>query len=114
MSAWAKDHDPQALAAVLRTTLAGRRGVKERRMFGGVCFLLRGNMLCGSGGPGYMFRVGKAAHAGALKRKGASEMTIRGKVFEGLVWVDPGACKGAALKRWIALADRYLGALPAK
>lgn len=114
MSAWAKEHDPQALAGVLRTALAGRRGVKEKRMFGGVCFLLRGNMLCGSGGPGFMFRVGKEAHAAALKRKGASEMTIRGRVFEGFVWVDPAACKGSALKGLVALAERHAGRLPEK
>ncbi len=114
MTRWAKKFDAEALAARLRKAFAARRQVTEKRMFGGVCFLLRGNMLCGSGGPGYMFRVGKERHASALRRKGASEMKIKGRSFEGFVWVDPAACTGRAMRGWIAAAENYVGKLPAK
>ncbi len=83
-------------------------------MFGGVCFLLRGNMLCGTGKTDFMFRVGKEQDAAALARKGARPMDITGKVMKGFVWVDPGQCDGRALARWIAMAEGYVGKLPAK
>jgi hypothetical protein len=114
MTRWAKTHDAQVLAARLRAVFRGRRAIAEKRMFGGVCFLLRGNMLCGTGGPGFMFRVGKDQHRKALARKGASAMELDGRRFEGFVWVDPAACGARALKSWLALAERYVGRLPAK
>ena len=104
----------EALAVRLRKALAGTRGVTEKRMFGGACFLLHGNMLCGTGQEKFMFRVGKDQDATALARRGAKPMDITGKVMKGFVWVDPGACDGRTLKRWIALAENYVGMLPAK
>ena len=104
----------EALADRLREVFAGRRNISEKRMFGGVCFLLRGNMLCGTGKTDFMFRVGKAQDAEALSRKGARPMDITGKVMKGFVWVDPGACDARGLKRWIDLAADYVGKLPAK
>jgi TfoX N-terminal domain len=104
----------EALAARLRKAFAGRRNIAEKKMFGGVCLLLRGNMLCGMGKDKYMFRVGKAQDAAALKRPGAKPMDITGRVMPGFVWVDPKRCDARALKGWIAMAEAYVGALPAK
>jgi TfoX/Sxy family transcriptional regulator of competence genes len=103
-----------ALAGRLRSALEQTRGVTEKRMFGGVCFLLRGNMLCGTGKEDFMFRVGKEQDARALARPGARPMDITGKVMKGFVWVDPKRCDARALKGWIALAASYVGKLPAK
>jgi len=83
-------------------------------MFGGVCFLLRGNMLCGTGKTDFMFRVGKEQDAAAMSRKGARPMDITGRVMKGFVWVDPSSCDVRGLKRWIDLATAYVGKLPAK
>ena len=66
----------EALAERLRGALAKRRGVTEKRMFGGVCFLLNGNMICGSTKSDFMFRVGRAKEAEALARKGARPMDL--------------------------------------
>src|SRR3989338_371519 len=104
----------EALADRVREVFAGRRNISEKRMFGGVCFLLRGNMLCGTGKADFMFRVGKAQDAEALSRKGARPMDITGKVMKGFVWVDPGACDARGLKRWIDLAESYVGKLPTR
>jgi hypothetical protein len=98
----------------LRKILARRRGITEKRMFGGVCFLLREHMLCATGKTGFMFRVGKAQHASALRRRGATPVVMNGREFEGFVWVDPGACDARALKSWIVLAEDYVSALPPK
>jgi len=83
-------------------------------MFGGMCFLLRGNMLCGTGKTDFMFRVGKAQDAEALATPGARPMDFTGRKFPGFVWVDPQSCDGRALKRWVALAEKYVAALPPK
>jgi TfoX/Sxy family transcriptional regulator of competence genes len=114
MAGWAKKHDPEALAVRLRRALSSRSGVTEKRMFGGICFLHRGNMLCGSGGPGFMFRVGKEQDRAALARPGASPMRISGRRFEGFVWVEPQACDARALKRWVAMSEEYVSTLPRK
>jgi len=102
------------LAARLRKALSRRRGISEKRMFGGVCFILRGNMLCGTCKTDFMFRVGKEQDAEAMSRKGARRMDITGKVMKGFVWVDPKACDARGLARWIRLAETYVGSLPAK
>lgn len=112
--AWTGKHDAAALAGRMRKILAGRRGITEKRMFGGVCFLLRSQMLCGTGKQGFMFRVGRAQHARAVARRGASPVAMKGREFEGFVWVDPGACDARALKSWIVLAQNYVSALPPK
>jgi len=98
----------------VRAALAGKRAITEKKMFGGTCFLLREHMLCGTGKQGFMFRVGKPQYAKALARRGATPVVFNGREFEGFVWVDPQTCNARALKRWIALAQDYVGALPPK
>jgi TfoX/Sxy family transcriptional regulator of competence genes len=107
-------HDGTELAARVRSVLSRRRAITEKRMFGGICFLLREHMLCGTAKRGFMFRVGKAQHASALKRRGATPVVLNGREFEGFVWVDPAACDARALRRWIVLAADYVSALPRK
>ncbi len=107
-------HDPGALAQRLRRVFTKRRGMTEKAMFGGICFLLRGNMLCGTAKQGFMFRVGKDQDAAALQRPGARPMDFTGRRMAGFVWVDPADCDARALKGWIALAERYVAALPRK
>ena len=58
-------HDPH-LADRMRAALQRRAGITERKMFGGYCWMLNGNMLCGVEVGRFMFRVGKALEADAL------------------------------------------------
>ena len=104
----------EKLAARLRAALARKKGVTEKRMFGGVCFLLGGNMLAGTGSGNFMFRVGKEAHAKAVKRPGARPMVMNGRRMEGFIWVDPGKCDAARLKSWLGLSSSYVSSLPPK
>jgi TfoX/Sxy family transcriptional regulator of competence genes len=104
----------EALAARLRRALAKRRGVTEKRMFGGVCFLLRGNMICGVSKTDFMFRVGADQDGEALSRKGARPMDFTGRPMRGFVWVSPDSCDARGLSRWVALAQAHVAALPAK
>lgn len=102
----------RALVERMRAPLAGRRDITEKAMFGGVCFMLRGNMLCASGSGGFMFRVGTEQEAEALARPGVRRVEMGGRQFRGFVWVDPKRCRD--LPGWIALAEKHVGALPPK
>lgn len=105
--------DPH-LADLMRMALHKRPGVLEKKMFGGYCWMLRGNMLCGVEAGRYMFRVGKELEPEALKRPGARKMDITGKPMTGFVWVDADAALETGLSDWIAFATRYVGGLPPK
>jgi len=104
----------EKLALRLRHALADYPGVSETRMFGGLCYMLNGNMLCGIARDQLMFRVGKDQHTAALARPGARPMDITGRPMNGFVFVDPRQCDARRLKSWIVLADNYVGALPVK
>jgi TfoX/Sxy family transcriptional regulator of competence genes len=106
-------HDPH-LADRMRAALQRRAGITERKMFGGYCWMLNGNMLCGVEVGRFMFRVGKALEAYALARPGASPMDITGRPMKGFVWVRAEEAEDKALQGWIDLAARYVGAMPAK
>ena len=106
-------YDPE-LAQRLRTALQSRPGMAEKKMFGGYCWMLHGNMLCGVEVGRFMFRVGAAQEAEALARPGASPMDITGKPMKGFVWVDAREASGAKLNGWIDLATRFVGGLPPK
>lgn len=104
----------ETIAERLRDVLRQRVEIREQRMFGGLCFMLNGNMLCGVHRETLMFRVGKEQEATALARPGARPMDITGRPMAGFVLVDPKACDKNALRTWVALAENYAGTLPHK
>ena len=106
-------HDPH-LADMLRGALAGRPGVTEKAMFGGYCWMLNGNMLCGVEVGRFMFRVGKELEAEALERPGAEPVVFSGRRMGGIIWVDADACLETGLDSWIDLAAKFAGSLPPK
>jgi hypothetical protein len=106
-------YDPHLLD-LMRTALARRRGIGERKMFGGYCWLLNGNMLCGVEVGRFMFRVGKELEATALALPGTSPMDITGKPMRGIIWVDADAAIDAGLDTWVDFASRFVSTLPAK
>lgn len=75
----------EGLAELLRTDLAEFDGIEEKRMFGGLCFMKDGHMLCGVHRDGGMFRVGKERHEAALAIDGAGPMEFTGRPMGGLV-----------------------------
>ena len=77
-------HD-EGLAEILRGDLAEMSGITEKRMFGGLAFLLDGNMLCGEHKDGAMFRVGKDNEAVALAVPGARPMDFTGRRMGGFI-----------------------------
>lgn len=105
----------EALAARVRARLAGTRGLAERRMFGGLCFLVNGHMCAGVVGSTLMLRVGPQRYAEALARPHAREMDFTGRPLTGMIYVDPpGIAGAAALGRWLELALKFVQSEPAK
>ncbi|MFM2066559.1 MAG: hypothetical protein RLZZ584_1468 [Pseudomonadota bacterium] len=106
-------YDPH-LADAMRAALQARTRIVEKKMFGGYCWMLDGNMLCGVEVGRFMFRVGKDLEGAALARPGARPMDITGRPMKGFVWVDAEDAMRDGLSAWIDLAAEYVGKLPAK
>jgi hypothetical protein len=109
----------EALAQRLRDVLRGTEGVSEKRMMGGLCLLVNGNMIGGvdrakDGADRFMFRVGKENEAKALACPGASAVEMGGRRFGGFVFVDAKACASRTLTAWVAMALGYVRTLPKK
>ncbi len=102
------------LAETMRSALEGRVGVTEKAMFGGICWMLDGNMLCGTSQRRFMFRVGKDAEADALARPGAIPVVMGKRRMSGFVWVEADQAIDAGLSDWIAFAAAFVGTLPPK
>jgi len=105
----------EGLAQRVRETLADREGVSERAMFGGVAFMINGNMCCGIVGDRLMVRVGPQAYADALTQPHAHEMDFTGRPMKGLVYVDADGIEDESdLVRWVDRGVAFAGALPPK
>ena len=104
------------LAGRVRSALEslGTGKIREVRMFGGIGFMLNGNLLLGASARGLLVRVGPQAQRKALTRAGARPMIMRGRTMEGYVYVDPPALNQRAVSSWVALAVEFVGALPPK
>ncbi len=88
---------------------------ERKRMFGGTCFMLNGNMLMGTFRGGLMARVAKTDHAKVLKLPGAREMVMKDRVMEGFILVDADSvAEDRDLKLWIDLALAYNATLQPK
>lgn len=107
-------YDP-TLASRVRELLAGRRGVTENAMFGGLAFLLDGKMFCGILGTELLARVGPEAHDAAMARPHVRIMDFTGRPMRGYVFVGPEAIPTATqLKRWVNDCETYAATLPNK
>jgi TfoX/Sxy family transcriptional regulator of competence genes len=102
------------LAERIRTIVKSRPGFAEKEMFGGVGFLLNGNMCVGVWKESLILRLGPA-DAAALKKPCVREFDITGRPMKGWVLVEPsGFGREDDLRRWIELAIEHVATLPAK
>lgn len=105
----------ESLAERVRGVLAGEPGVSEKRMFGGLTFLLDGNMCCGISKNDLMVRLGPDAYEEALTRPHAREMDFTGKPLKGFVFVAPkGYASKADLRTWVGLGLEFARSLTPK
>src|SRR5688572_30036021 len=102
----------ERLVERLRALLVTRRGVSEKKMFGGVAFLLDGKMFVGVNDADLMVRVGPDAHARALARAHVRPMDFTGRPLTGYVYVAGPGYRGAALARWVDEAAGFVATLP--
>ncbi len=104
----------EGLAQLIRDDLAGEP-VTERKMFGGLAFLLGGHMVGGIHKGGAMFRVGKPNEAAALAIPGATPMTFTGRAMAGMVdFSDEATADDARRGQVLALALAFVKGLPPK
>lgn len=105
----------EALAERVRAALASRADVAERRMFGGLCFLVGGRMVCGVTGRELMLRLGEPGSAQALERADVRPMDFTGRPLRGFVFVrEEGVARAAAVRRWVDAAVSFATAAPPK
>lgn len=106
----------EAQAARVRATLAGQRGLAEKQMFGGIAFLLHGNMAVGVHGEDLIVRCAPEDTDALLAKPGAKVFDLNGgRAMKGWLLVAPaGARTDAALQAWVARGVAYAGALPKK
>ena len=105
----------ETAAQRLRAELGTLPGLTEKKMFGGICFLLGGNMVCGVLGNNLIMRVGAAQHTASLAQPGARVFDFSGKPMTGWVAVAPvGYAAKDDLARWVKSAVAFAGSLPAK
>jgi TfoX/Sxy family transcriptional regulator of competence genes len=104
----------ESLAERVRAELEGEDGLTERKMFGGLAFMLDGNMACGIVRDELMLRLGPEGAEHALDEPHVRPMDFTGRPMTGMVFVAPEALGGAALRRWVGEATAYVRTLPPK
>jgi len=105
----------EVLADQIRAALAGRQDITERKMFGGIAFMMRGNMFCGVMKDNLMVRVGPEHHEEALAQPYARPMDFTGRPLKGMIYVEPeGYQADKALEWWVEQGLRFALLLPTK
>jgi hypothetical protein len=107
-------YDP-LLADRIRKALARKKGIDERKMFGGVCYLLHGNILVGAWKDSLIARVGTEEKDRALREPHVGEFDITGRPMKGWIMVAPaGLAADEQLNDWLGRALRFVRSLPKK
>ena len=92
-----------------------RSDVNEKKMFGGLCFMVSGHMCCGIVGDTLMARVGAENYDQCLKDSHAREMDFTGKAMKGMVFVAPeGLENDSELAHWLGICENFVSTLPPK
>lgn len=102
-------------AEQVRRILSPRRDVVEKKMMGGLCFMVGGSMCCGVSGSAIMVRVGREAYQGMLTQPHVRPLEFAGRRPTGFVLVDPGGYRtDSALAKWVQRGIDFVSTLPAK
>ena len=105
----------EGLAERLREHYAAVCGVEEKKMFGGLAFMVNGHMSCGVNDEVLMVRLGAERYSEALEQPHARPMDFTGKPLKGFVFVDPpGIESDADLAAWVRRSLAFVHTLPPK
>lgn len=97
------------LAERIRRTLAHRNDVEEKKMFGGLCFLVRGKMAAGIVKDDLMVRVVESKYREALGKPHCREMDFTGKPLKGFLYVGPdGTDAERDLEEWVGMGIEFV------
>jgi hypothetical protein len=102
------------LAARVRRALAAKGSIREVKMFGGIGFMLDGNLVAAASRRGLLLRVGRERRDEALARSGVRPMEMRGRTMQDYVYVDPPGPGDGVLEAWLGEAAAFVGTLPPK
>ena len=107
--------DDGVLADRVREVLSGREGVSERKMFGGICFMINGNMCVGTWRGSLIVRLDKKDHDRTLAEPHTKPADITGRVMKGWALVEPAGIESDHdLETWVNRAATYAESLPPK
>ena len=105
----------EGLATRVREVLGDQPELVEKKMFGGLAFLLHGNMACGVRGEDLIVRVAAEAADAALEEPGTRPFDLTGRPMKGWLLVDAdGHAEDDDLRRWIDRGLAYANSLPPK
>lgn len=105
----------EGLAERIREVFQNRHDVEEKKMFGGLCFMVSGHMCCGIVKETLMLRVGPENHQQCLARKHARKMDFTGKAMKGMVYVAPAGFEtDTGLAEWLSVCTKFVESLPPK
>jgi TfoX/Sxy family transcriptional regulator of competence genes len=105
----------EGLAERIREVLSDYPEIKEKKMFGGLAFMLHGNMACGLIKEDFMVRVGATKYDETLRNPHARKMEFTGKPMKGFIMIDAeGYEDDKALASWVKQGVNYARSLPAK
>jgi hypothetical protein len=103
------------LADLVRSLLRRRHDVIEKKMFGGLAFLLSGNLCVAIWNDSLIARVGAEGYAEALESPHTREFDLTGRPMRGWVVVEPeGVETASALEAWVARCVKFAAGLPEK
>ena len=106
--------DESDLALRVRAAFHGVEALREVKMFGGVGFMVNGNLVAAASKRGLLLRVGRERQDEALAEPGIRPMEMRGRRMEGYVYADPPPRSEDAIKAWLRSALDYVHTLPPK
>jgi hypothetical protein len=105
----------EVLAQRVRAILAEQPAVDEKKMFGGLVFMLNGNMCCGIIRDDLMVRVGPERYADALAQPHVRDLDFTGRPMRGMIVVAAAGLGGNAdLEAWVRRGIAFVSGLPAK
>lgn len=105
----------EGLATRIRELIGHRRDITEKKMFGGLAFLLNGNMACGVIGDDLMVRIVPGETESALDEPGTRRFDMTGRPMKGWIVVEADAhAEDGQLRRWVDRGVTYAASLPPK
>ncbi|MDC0934695.1 TfoX/Sxy family protein [Pirellulales bacterium] len=107
--------EDEVLAVRIRQLMKRRRGYSEKKMFGGVGFMINGNMCVGPWKGSLIVRLDRDEHEATQAEPHVQPMDITGKVMKGWARIEPEGIRNAAdLRAWVERAVKFVRTLPAK